>query len=90
VRIELAAAEAKRGAKARAARCARGCRVIGDSPFTIAAGKQRPVRVKLRPAAYKALPRGRTVRAQVTISSRDQRNRAVSVTRSVAIHRARF
>jgi hypothetical protein len=89
--IQLAPAPAKtHGTKARAARCGRGCRVIGDSPFTIAAGKQKPVRVTLRKAAYKMLPRGKTVKVRVTVSSRNGRNRVTSVTRTIAIHRARF
>jgi hypothetical protein len=95
VRIELLATapakkKARGRAKARSARCARGCRVIGDAPFTVAAGKRKPVRVKLKTAAYKLLPRGRTVKARVTVSSRDQHGRLTSATRSIAIHRARF
>ena len=94
VRIELVAGKpAKtRGkkAKARSARCARGCRVIGDAPFTVAAGKRKPVRVKLKTAAYKLLPRGRTVKARVTINARDQHGRVTSVTRAISIHRARY
>jgi hypothetical protein len=92
VRIELAPAAATRKAKskARAARCARGCRVIGDSSFTIAAGKKAPVKVRLRPAAFKVLPRGRTIKARVTVTSRDQSGRLTTVTRAIAIHRARY
>ena len=93
MRIELVASapagKARGRAKARSARCARGCRVIGDAPFTVAAGKRKPVRVRLKTAAYKLLPRGRTVKARVTISTRDQRGRPTSVTRAIAIHRAR-
>jgi hypothetical protein len=88
--LELAPAPAKtRGRKARAARCARGCRVIGESGFTVAAGKQKPVRVKLRRAAFKTLPRGATVKARVSVSSRDRRGRLTTATRNISIHRAR-
>jgi hypothetical protein len=94
VRIELAPAattrKVKSKAKDRAARCARGCRVLGDSSFTIAAGKKAPVKVRLRPASFKLLPRGRTVKARVTVTSRDQSGKLSTVTRAIAIHRARY
>jgi hypothetical protein len=96
VRIELlAAAPAKKGhgkgkARARSARCARGCRVIGDAPFTVAAGTSKPVKIKIKNAAYKMIPRGRTVKARVTVSSRDEHGHLTSTARSISIHRARF
>src|SRR3954452_5170855 len=87
--IELLTAAKTHGRKARAARCARGCRVIGDSPFTVAAGKQKPVGVKLRRAAFKMLPPGKTITPRVSVSSRDKRGRLTTASRNISIHRAR-
>ena len=48
------------------------------------------VRVRLRPAAFKMLPRGKTVKARVTVTSRDQSGRLTTATRAIALHRARY
>ena len=88
VRIELLGAMGRaRHRRARAARCARGCRVIGESPFTIAAGKSRPVRVHLGQMAMRLIPRGRSARVRISVTSRDRGHATTTSTRVVTLRR---
>ena len=88
VRIELLGAAPVRRGHARAARCARGCRVIGQSSFTIAAGGHKPVKVKLRPTAMRLIPRGHAARVRITVTSRDAKgHRASTTSRTVTLQR---
>jgi len=72
---------------ARSARCARGCRVIGQSSFTIAAGGHKPVKVKVRRTAMTLIPRGHAARVRITVTSRDAKHRATTSTRTVTVRR---
>ena len=74
-----------RRARARAARCARGCRVIGEGRFDVAAGKTKRVRVKIAKAARNLFAGGRTVRATAVVTTRDATGRATVVTKPVSI-----
>jgi hypothetical protein len=87
VQIQLLGAPPARRAHARAARCARGCRVIGESSFTIAAGRRKPVKVRLRPTALKLIPRGHSARVKITVTSRDRGHRASTTSQTVTVRR---
>jgi len=75
-------------ARARAARCARGCRVIGEGRFEVAAGKTKRVRVKIAKAARNLFAGGRTVRATAVVTTRDATGRTTVVTKPVSIRGA--
>jgi hypothetical protein len=88
VRIELLGAAPAKRSQARAARCARGCRVIGEAKFDIAAGKRKPIKIAMRPTAVRLLPRGRSVRALLTVTSRDRTHAATTTTRVITLSRS--
>jgi hypothetical protein len=73
--------------RARAARCARGCRVIGEGRFDVAAGKRKKVPVKIAKAARNLFAAGRTVRATAVVTTRDAAGRTTVVTKPVSIQR---
>ena len=81
------AAKRSRG-RAHAARCARGCRVLGKGTFEVAAGAHKTVRVKLNRAARKVLKRGRTVKATVVTTTRSRAGDVVVTRRPVGIRRS--
>jgi len=72
-------------ARARAARCARGCRVIGEGRFEVAAGKTRRVPVKIAKAARNLVAGGRAIRATAVVTTRDATGRAIVVSEPVTI-----
>jgi hypothetical protein len=59
----------KRKAAARASRCARGCRPLGQAKFDAKAGKRRRVSVKLSAAGRGALARAVRVKARATVTT---------------------
>jgi hypothetical protein len=85
--VGLAKARFKK-ARARAARCARGCRVIGEGNFTIASGRRKPIKVKLRKSAFRLLPKGGSARVRVTITSRDRAHAPTRTSRIITLQRA--
>ncbi len=62
-------ASGKRKATARASRCARGCRPLGQAKFDAKAGKQRRVSVKLSATGRSALGRVGRVKARATVTT---------------------
>jgi hypothetical protein len=81
------AAPPKRG-RARAARCARGCRTIGQASFQVAAGKKKKVKVKIAHAARNLFARGRTVHATAVVTTRDAAGSTTVVRHPVSIRRS--
>jgi virginiamycin B lyase len=59
----------KRKATARASRCARGCRPLGQAKFDAKAGKRRRVSVKLSAAGRSALAHTARVKARATVTT---------------------
>jgi streptogramin lyase len=59
----------KRKATARASRCARGCRPLGQAKFDAKAGKRRRVSIKLSAAGRGALAHTARVKARATVTT---------------------
>jgi virginiamycin B lyase len=74
----------KRKAKARASRCARGCRPLGQAKFDAKAGKRRRVSVKLSAAGRGALARAARVKARATVTTVID-GKPTTVTRTVTL-----
>lgn len=74
----------KRKATARASRCARGCRPLGQAKFDAKAGKRRRVSVKLSAAGRGALARAARVKARATVTTVID-GKSTTVTRTVTL-----
>ncbi len=74
----------KRKATARASRCARGCRPLGQAKFDAKAGKRRRVSVKLSAAGRGALARASRIKARATVTTVID-GRSTTVTRTVTL-----
>jgi streptogramin lyase len=74
----------RRKATARASRCARGCRPLGQAKFDAKAGKRRRVSVKLSAAGRGALARAARVKARATVTTVID-GKATTVTRTVTL-----
>jgi hypothetical protein len=66
ITIKLAEPNARR---ARAARCARGCRSLGSAQYEARAGQKLRVRVHMASFARKLLVRRKALRVTVTVTS---------------------
>ena len=86
--LQLTTPAGPKGKHARAARCARGCRILGQAGFRIASGKRKNVKVRVAKAARRLLPAGRTVRATAVVTTRDPAGRTSVVSRAVSIRRS--
>jgi virginiamycin B lyase len=73
-----------RKATARASRCARGCRPLGQAKFDAKAGKRRRVSVKLSAAGRSALAHSVRVKARATVTTVID-GRSTTVTRTVTL-----
>jgi streptogramin lyase len=74
----------KRRATARASRCARGCRPLGQAKFDAKAGKRRRVSVKLSAAGRGALARAARVKARATVTTVID-GKSTTVTRTITL-----
>jgi len=74
----------KRKTTAHAARCARGCRPLGQAKFDAKAGKRQRVSVKLSAAGRGALARTSRVKARATVTTVID-GRPTTVTRTVTL-----
>jgi streptogramin lyase len=74
----------KRKTTARASRCARGCRPLGQAKFDAKPGKRRRVAVKLSAAGRGALSRAARVKARATVTTVIN-GRSATVTRTVTL-----
>lgn len=74
----------QRKATARASRCARGCRPLGQAKFDAKAGKRRRVSVKLSAAGRGALARTSRMKARATVTTVID-GKSTTVTRTITL-----
>jgi hypothetical protein len=75
-------------ARARAARCARGCRPLGQAKFDVKGGKRRRVAVKLSASGRGALAHASSVKARATVTTVID-GKTTTATRTVTLRQAR-